>query len=39
MSLTHYLLNDYTPADRFLEEMFGNRALRQNQQLDVFRPR
>jgi hypothetical protein len=40
MSLTHYLLNDYSPPiDRFFEDMFSNRAYRQGQQLDVFRPR
>ena len=40
MSLTHYFLNDYsTPVDRFFDDMFSNRAYRQSQQLDGFRPR
>ncbi|KAI0277178.1 small heat shock protein [Russula aff. rugulosa BPL654] len=39
MSLTHYLFNDYSPTDRFIDEMFANRTYRPNQQLDVFRPR
>jgi len=40
MSLTHYLFNDYaSPFDRFFEDMMGNRAYRQSQQVDAFRPR
>lgn len=39
MSLTHYLLNDYTPVERFFEDMMGGRAYRQSQQADAFRPR
>ena len=39
-NVTHYFLNDYSPPiDRFFEDMFSNRAYRQGQQLDVFRPR
>jgi hypothetical protein len=39
MSLTHYLLNDYAfPFDHFFEDM-SNRAYRQSQQVDTFRPR
>jgi hypothetical protein len=40
MSLTHYFFNDYaSPVDRFFDDMWSNRALRQGQQLDIFRPR
>lgn len=39
MSLTHYLINDYsTPLDRFFDDVFTPRT-RQVQQSDIFRPR
>jgi hypothetical protein len=40
MSLTHYYFNDSaSPVDRFFDDMFSNRAYRQGQHMDVFRPR
>ncbi|KAI9435741.1 HSP20-like chaperone [Lactarius indigo] len=40
MSLTHYLLNDYsTPFDRFFDDVLSPRTYRQVQHSDVFRPR
>ncbi|KAI0263202.1 small heat shock protein [Gloeopeniophorella convolvens] len=41
MSLTHYFLNDYPSTfDRFFDEAFNSRALRQpSQQVEAFRPR
>ncbi|KAH9060670.1 HSP20-like chaperone [Lactarius vividus] len=39
MSLTHYLLNDYsTPFDRFFDDVLTPRTYRHVQPSDVFRP-
>ncbi|KAF8498183.1 HSP20-like chaperone [Russula emetica] len=38
--LTHYFFNDHSsPIDRFIEDIFSNRAYRQGQHMDTFRPR